>query len=191
MEPSENSLFIVENSVSRLVVISIQESSSMDVQDARRRAASRLRTARGVAVEEAAFFSVLKPGTHVALSYVDDPDVWHEALVTWPSLGADRAAAILTPDGDHHVELTAGANAGPLWIGLCDSGGDCDIVRDGSFYRFRSRLRGAELPRILAEGRGLLEAQAGAGTFLFGRRRAPEVPPTGERPRGNGRRSRD
>ena len=40
----------------------------MDVQDARRRKVEGLRTARGVAVEEAAFFSVLKPGTYVALS---------------------------------------------------------------------------------------------------------------------------
>ena len=67
----------------------------MDVQDARRRTVSWLRTARGVAVEEVAFFSVLKPGTFVALSYADDPDVWHEALVTRPSLCVDRAASIL------------------------------------------------------------------------------------------------
>ena len=52
---------------------------------------------RRVALEEVAFFSDLKPGTYVALRYVDDPDVWHEALVTSPSLGVDRAAAILTP----------------------------------------------------------------------------------------------
>ena len=65
----------------------------------------RLRTARGVVVEEAAFFRVLKPGTCVALSHADDPDVWHEALITWPFLGVDRAAAILTPDDDHCVEL--------------------------------------------------------------------------------------
>ena len=50
-----------------------------------------------VALEKVAFFSDLKPGTYVALRYVDDPDVWHEALVTSPSLGVDRAAAILTP----------------------------------------------------------------------------------------------
>ena len=58
-------------------------------------------------MEEAACCSVLKPGTSVALSYVDDP-VWHEALVTWPSLGVDCAAAILISDDDHHVELVAG-----------------------------------------------------------------------------------
>ena len=131
----------------------------MAAPDARRRAVSRLRTARRVAVEEAAFFSVLKLGTYVALSYVDDPDMWHEALATWPSLGVDRAAAILTPDNDHNVELMAGANAGPLWIGLYDSRGDCDIVPEGSFFRFRSRPRGEELSRILAEGRDLLEAE--------------------------------
>ena len=118
-----------------------------------------MRTAPGVAVEEAAFFSVLKPGSYVALSYLNDPDVWHEALVTWPSPGVDRAASILTPDDDHPVELMAGANAGPLWIGLCDSGGNCDIVPDDSFYRFRSRPRREELTRILAEGRRLLEAE--------------------------------
>ena len=38
-------------------------------------------------MEAAAFLSVLKAGTYVALSYVDDPDVWHDALITWPSLG--------------------------------------------------------------------------------------------------------
>ena len=27
------------------------------------------------------------------------------------SLGVDRAASVLTPDGDHSVELMAGANA--------------------------------------------------------------------------------
>ena len=47
--------------------------------------------------------------------WLGDPDVWHVALVTWPSLGVDQAAAILTSDDDHYV---AGANAGPLWIGL-------------------------------------------------------------------------
>ena len=52
-----------------------------------------------------------KPGSYVALSYLNDPYVWHEALVTWPSLGVDRAASILTPDDDHYVELMAGANA--------------------------------------------------------------------------------
>ena len=41
-----------------------------------------------------------------------------------------------------------------MWILLCD----CDAIPDGSFYRFRSRPRGEELSRILAEGRRLLEA---------------------------------
>ena len=66
---------------------------------------ARLRTSRWVAVEEAAFLSDLKLCTYVALSYVDSPDVWHEALVTWPSLGVDRAAPFLTPNDDHCVEL--------------------------------------------------------------------------------------
>ena len=73
---------------------------SVAAPDVRGRAMARLRTARRVAEEEAAFFSDLKLVTYVALSYMDDPDVWHEALVTWPSLGVDRAAAILTPDDD-------------------------------------------------------------------------------------------
>ena len=51
-----------KDSASQLIVTAIQKSSSMDVQDARRRTVSRLRTARGVAVEEAASFRVLKPG---------------------------------------------------------------------------------------------------------------------------------
>ena len=80
---------------------------------------ARLRTARGVAVEGAAFFSDSKLATYVALSCVDDPDVW-QARVTWPFPDVDRAAAILTPDDDHCVEIMAGASAGPLWIGLSD-----------------------------------------------------------------------
>ena len=91
------SFSLVRARLSELIVAAFQKSSSMNVQDARRRRVSRLRTARGVSVEEAAFFSILKPGTYVALSYVDDPVVRHEALVTWPSLGVDRAIAILTP----------------------------------------------------------------------------------------------
>ena len=78
--------------------------------------------ASGIAVEDRArgrrggggvlqFFGVFKPGSYVALSSLNDPYVWHEALVTWPSLGVDRAASILTPDDDHYVELMAGANA--------------------------------------------------------------------------------
>ena len=59
--------------------------------------------------------------------------VWQEAPVKWPSLGVDRAAAIPT----QNVELVAGANAGPLWIGICGVRGICDIVLEGSFYRFR------------------------------------------------------
>ena len=51
------------------------------------------------------------------LKQFDDPDVWHEALVSWAPLGVDRASSILTPDDDHYVELTADASAGPLWIG--------------------------------------------------------------------------
>ena len=46
--------------------------------------------------------------------WLGDPDVWHVALVTWPSLGVDQAAAILTPDDDHYVEL----------FGIDGSGGD-------------------------------------------------------------------
>ena len=102
--------------------------------------------------------------------------MWHEALVTWPSLGVDGAAAILTPDDDHHVELVAVANAGPLWIGLCDSGVDCDIVPDGSFYRFRPRSQ--ELSRILAEGRGQFEDEGHRpvrGRSILDAKKAPEV----------------
>ena len=110
--------------------------------------------------------------------------MWHEALVTWPSLGVDRAASILTPDDDHYVELLAGANAKQLWIGLCDSGGDCDIVPDGSFYRFRSRPKGEELTRVLAEGRRLLMAEGHRpvrGRLFWDAKKTPEVLSTGER----------
>ena len=113
----------------------------MAVPDVRGRALAWLRTARGAAVEEAAF-----------LSFADDPGVSHEALVTWSSLGVDRACAILTPDDDdHHVELMAGTNAGPLWIGVCDSVGVSDVVLDGSFCRFRSRPSGDQLSCLLDE----------------------------------------
>ena len=45
----------------------------------------------------------------------------------------------------------AGASAGPLRIGVCDSDAACDIVLEGSFCRFWET-------RILEEGRRLLEA---------------------------------
>ena len=77
---------------------------------------ARLRTARGVAAEEAVFISDLKPGTYVALSYVDDPNVWHKPLVNCPSLG-DRAAAI---------------TLWSIWLErVCDFAGACDVVLDG------------------------------------------------------------
>ena len=114
-------------------------------------------TTRGVAVEEVAFISDLKLGTYVALSYMDDPDVWHEALVTWPSLGFDRADAILTPDDDHFQLAHGWSECGASWIGICDSDGACDIVPHGSFCRFRSRPSGEQLLCVLEEGRRLLE----------------------------------
>ena len=99
----------------------------------------------GVAEEEAAFFSDLRPCTFVAQSFVDDPEVWHEARATWTSFADNRAAAIL--GDDYFVELMTGANAGPLWIGVCDARGVCDIVPEGSLCRFRSRSSlGAERP---------------------------------------------
>ena len=95
-EPFENSLHVGKDSVSQLVVIAGHE-VRQKMFNTREGEWCRLRTPRGVAVEEAAFFSVLKLGTYVALRYVEDLDVWHEALVTWPSVSVDRAAAILTP----------------------------------------------------------------------------------------------
>ena len=68
-------------------------------------------------MEEAAFFSVLKSGKYVVPSYVGDPDVWHEALVTWHPSVSIVPLRCLPPEYDHFVELMAGANAGPLWIG--------------------------------------------------------------------------
>ena len=44
----------------------------------------------GVAVEEVAFFSDSKPGVYLAVGDMHNPDVWHEARVTWSSLGDDH-----------------------------------------------------------------------------------------------------
>ena len=130
----------------------------------------RLRTARGVAEEEVAFFIDLNAVTHVALSYVDDLDVWHEALVTWPSLGVDRAAAILTPDEDHHVELMAGASAGPLWIGVRDSGAACVSNRcrsrpNGNQLSLASLRKDDACSRLTIRGRYFLDAEGRQRSF--------------------------
>ena len=58
--------------------------------------------------------------------------MWHEALVTWPSLGVDRAAAVLTPDDGHHVELMATVTPlGPVKYpcGACGLSGGQDLDR--------------------------------------------------------------
>ena len=154
--------------------------SPMAAHDVRGRMVARQRTARGAGVGELALFSELKPGTQATPSHADDPDVWHEALVTWSFLGVDRAAAILIPDGDHFFELMDGACRGPLWVGVCDSEGACDNVLGGGFFRIRSRRRSARLARILdggsfgADGRGSAgtdkpgEEAAGVGDLLAG-----------------------
>ena len=72
--------------------------------------------------------------------------------------------------------------------------GVCDIVIDGSFYRFQSRSRGEQLSRILDEGRRLLEAEGHRrvrGRYFLGRRRTPEVLSMVERSRWTDRRSWD
>ena len=86
---------------------------------------ARLRTARGVAVEEAVFFS----DSSESRSCVD-------VLVAWPSLGVDRAAAYLTPDDDHHVE-PMGAKPEASAISCYRAG--------GHFLRFRGAVAGRRL----------------------------------------------
>ena len=56
--------------------------------------------ASGTAAAAGEWFSKVRPGCSVALLYADEPDLWHEALVTWPGQDPDkRPLAILTPDG--------------------------------------------------------------------------------------------
>ena len=75
----------------------------------------------------------------VAFGYLDNPDVWCEFSVTWSSPDDDQVVSFLTPDDDHYVVLMAGANAGPLWTGGCDTNDVSDVVSNGSPHRFRSR----------------------------------------------------
>ena len=127
-------------------------------------------TACRVVVEEVAFFSDSKPGTYLALDHMDNPDVWHEVLDTWTSLGDDRVVPFLTPDNDHNVGLMAGASAAPLWIGGCDTNGVCDVVPNGSPHRFESRPKGDRHSRVLDEERFSLEAdgpRAFRGRYLL------------------------
>ena len=113
--------------------------------DARGRAAARLRTARRVAVEEAAFFTDLKRGSCVALCYV------HLAIFRRRSGCRDPHSRRWSLCG-----ANGWSECGPLWMGVCDSfGGACDVVPDGSF---RSRPSGDQLSGLLDEGRRLLEA---------------------------------
>ena len=71
-----------------------------------------------------AFFSELKPGSTVALFYADDPDVWHESLITWVGCGRKRPVAMFTPDGDHYVEWFSSREAGPRRIAACKNTGE-------------------------------------------------------------------
>ena len=105
-----------------------------------------------------AFFNEVWPGSKVALLYEDDPGVWHEALVTWPGSGSNRPLAIYTPDGDHYVEYCLGAEAGPHRLALCSASGDCPVVPDGGFYRFRSYPAKDALQELFRDGRRLLES---------------------------------
>ena len=77
-------------------------------------------TARGVTVEEAAFFGDFRLGTCVAPSFVDDSDVRQEALASWPSLWRECWAIV---DRDYEAR------------------GTCDTAPEGCFYRFQSRPR--------------------------------------------------
>ena len=79
-------------------------------QTRRGRAAARLRTARGVAVEEAAFFSDLKRGSCVALSHV------HLAIFRCRSGCRDSHSRRWSLCG-----ANGWSECGPLWMGVCDS----------------------------------------------------------------------
>ena len=106
---------------------------------------SRLINTRGGAAAEEAFFSDLKPGSTVALFYADDPDVWHESLITWVGCGRKRPVAMVTPDGDHYVEWLSSREAGPRRIAACKNTGECIAVPPGQFYRFSGYPRGDDL----------------------------------------------
>ena len=120
----------------------------MAVPDAQGRVVARLTAACGVAVEEVAFFNDSEPGTYLSFGCMDNPEFWHEVSVTWLSLGADRVVAVFTPDGDHFVGLMAGASAGLVWRGVCDSNDVCDVVPNGRVHPFGSMPKGDRLSRV-------------------------------------------
>ena len=64
--------------------------------------------------------------------------------------GTDRFVSVFTPD-DHCVGFMAGASAGALWRGVCDSNGVCDVVPNGSAHLLGSMARGDRLSHVLDE----------------------------------------
>ncbi|CAK0857167.1 unnamed protein product, partial [Prorocentrum cordatum] len=68
------------------------------------------------------FFNELVPGGVVIFNYEDDPNIWHERLLLWPSAGLfpNTCWMCLTPDGDvYPEEMAAGPDGdGPSRVSL-------------------------------------------------------------------------
>ena len=84
----------------------------------------------GRSVTEEAFLSKCVPGLSIAMYYDEDPQVWHEGQLIYPSCESSPPASwwVLSPDGDCYViPLQASEeNDGPQYVALCSATGNCD-----------------------------------------------------------------
>lgn len=106
-------------------------------------------------LDEEDWWSALKPGSFVVLSFEGD-DIKHEMLLTWKE-DRGRLGSVYTPDADHYVLDLAGDRPDAEVVEL-------DVHRRlprgiGEVYRFRRVPNEAVTRRLFERGKSLLEEE--------------------------------
>ena len=111
----------------------------------------------GSVAEAEAFFHELVPGRVVSFYYEDDPNIWHERLLLWPSVGVfpNTCWTCLTPDGDvYPEEMAAGPDGdGPSRVSLTMGATPAALRPPGRIYKFRSLPAEADMIQLFREAR--------------------------------------
>ena len=109
----------------------------------------RVADTEGRRLEEAAFSAELCAGRVLAVRYSDEPNLFHERLLLWPSKprrGQQQVWAIRIPDGDTYLEdVFARTPAdGPDKVALMDLRGVAPVYLQGRLYGFKTFPTDAE-----------------------------------------------